>query len=121
MLIVLLAALAGPTLVAAEEPVPSRQLTGIFPPDPPDAWRIVTQVGGTSDCIGDLVSPMCAVDTLFACLERHDDSLCAIAEDKPIETFYPLRKKPAGSSRILEIPGHPGPAILLSELSAEIV
>ena len=61
------------------QPVPSRLLTGVFQPDPEGVWRTITQTDSTSDCIGDPVTPMCAVDTGLACLQWQQLDLCKIA------------------------------------------
>ena len=63
-----------------KEPVPSRQLTGVFQPDPEGVWRTIS----TSDCIGDPVTAMCAVDTHLACFQRRRLDLCEIA----VKDFY---------------------------------
>lgn len=80
MLIVVLAAIFLSALSVQAggkpEPVPSRQLTGIFDPDPKDVWRTITQTKATSDCIGSPVTPLCAADTFLACILRHQIDLC---------------------------------------------
>ncbi len=72
-----------PSLKAAEvaptEPVDSRLLTGVFPPDPEGVWRRIGQTDSTSQCIGDPVTPLCAIETLDACLARFVGELCQIA------------------------------------------
>ena len=81
---IIAALLFAPVPVLADgppKPVPSRQLTGVFEPDPEGVWRIITQDDktGTSDCIGEPVSPVCAIDTIRACGVRHKHELCLIA------------------------------------------
>ena len=66
------------------EPVPSRQLTGVFAPDPEGVWRTITQTESTSDCIGEPVTPMCAVDTRWACYQWNRQDLCEIS----VKDFY---------------------------------
>ena len=62
------------------EPAPSRQLTGVFQPDPEGVWRTITPTDSTSDCIGDPVTAMCAVDTRLACYHWKKVELCHAAE-----------------------------------------
>ena len=81
---IIAALLFAPVPVLADgppKPVPSRQLTGVFEPDPEGVWRIITQDDktGTSDCIGEPVSPVCAIDTVRACYERKQYELCLMA------------------------------------------
>ena len=66
------------------QPVPSRQLTGVFAPDPEGVWRTITPTDSTSDCIGDPVTPMCAIDTRWACFQWNRQDLCEIA----VKDFY---------------------------------
>ena len=51
------------------------------PIDLPGVWHEVTQDDSTSDskCIGKPVTPLCAVETIFACFLRGQDELCRIA------------------------------------------
>jgi len=55
----------------------SRDLQGLFRPDPPDRWRraAVDRRNSTSDCIGDPVTPACAIDTLKAAFVGNDIEL----------------------------------------------
>ncbi len=71
--------------MAGEQPVPSRQWTPAHGPDPEGVWRTVTQddATSTSDCIGDLVTPLCAVDTVMACYARNEGKLCQLAWSYP--------------------------------------
>ena len=62
------------------KPVPSRQLTGVFAPDPEGVWRTITPTDSTSDCIGDPVTPMCAVESRLACYHWAKVELCHAAE-----------------------------------------
>ncbi|MEO5336789.1 MAG: hypothetical protein H7841_07845 [Magnetospirillum sp. WYHS-4] len=58
-----------------------------------DAWaggkdegeiRSITATTATSDCIGDPRTPVCAVETLLACLARSSPDLCTmVGEDVP--------------------------------------
>jgi hypothetical protein len=61
------------------ELVDSRLLTGVFAPDPEGTWRRIDETDSTSTCIGDPVTPLCAIETLHACLTRANDDLCQIA------------------------------------------
>ena len=51
------------------------------PIDPPNHWHVLTQDDASSDskCIGNPVTPLCAVETIHACFTRRDDGLCQIA------------------------------------------
>jgi len=60
-------------------------------PDAAGHWRKLTRTGGSSDCIGDPRSPICAVETFIACNARHDAKLCRIASGPK------RRPPPAGS------------------------
>ena len=59
---------------SAEEDVPLPALT------PAGEYRIMTQddATSTSQCIGDPVTPLCAVETVMACFERANDELCRV-------------------------------------------
>ena len=59
--------------------VDSRRQTGVFAPDPEWAWRTMTQTDGTSGCIGEPVTPLCAIETSIACILRENPELCRIA------------------------------------------
>lgn len=77
------------TAMAGEQPVPSRLWTPAHGPDPEGVWRTVTQKDATtsSDCIGDLVTPLCTVDTEVACFVRVRGKLCSLAtifDDPPM-------------------------------------
>ena len=65
-----------------QEPVDSRLLTGVFPPDPEGVWRRIGQTDSTSTCIGDPVTPLCAIETLHACIARRKSELCRAAKGK---------------------------------------
>jgi hypothetical protein len=54
---------------------------GDFTPDPADTWRVITQddATSTSRCIGQVDTPVCAVETLIACHMRGTPELCRIA------------------------------------------
>jgi len=55
----------------------SRDLQGLFRPDPPDRWRraAVDRRNTTSDCVGDPVTPACAIDTMMAAFVAYDIDL----------------------------------------------
>ena len=74
---------------AGEQPVPSRQWTPAHGPDPEGVWRTVTQddATSTSDCIGDLVTPLCAVDTVMACFARFQGKLCQLVWSYPASDY----------------------------------
>lgn len=62
-------------------------------PDAAGHWRKLTRTAGTSDCIGDPRSPICAVETFIACSARNEPRLCRIASG-------PKRRPPPGGSFI---------------------
>ena len=61
------------------EPRNSRLITGVFTPDPEGIWRTITATDSTSNCIGDPVTPLCAIETHLACHQHHRLDLCRIA------------------------------------------
>jgi hypothetical protein len=48
--------------------------------DPPGKWRIMAHHddASTSKCIGKPITPLCAVETVIACLARGENELCRI-------------------------------------------
>ena len=68
----LLLAVALPALAAEDVPLP--------PITPVDGYFVMTQDDATtsSNCIGDPVTPLCAVETVMACEIRGNDDLCRI-------------------------------------------
>ncbi len=79
---------------AGAEPVDSRQLSGAFTPDPEGVWRMITPSDSTSECIGDPVAPLCAVEFHLACYRRREPDLCRVAygpewEEEIIFSTYP--------------------------------
>lgn len=46
----------------------------------PTAVRTITGAGATSTCIGDISTPVCALETLLGCFARGDRRLCELAE-----------------------------------------
>ncbi|WP_148207514.1 hypothetical protein [Paramagnetospirillum magneticum] len=72
VLVVSAPALAGEDVAAQDLP----------PADPPGTWWRITQDADSTDskCIGQLTSPLCAVESWLACYTRSDKSLCALAE-----------------------------------------
>lgn len=46
----------------------------------PTGVRTITATAATSACIGDISTPICALETLFACLARRDPTLCRATE-----------------------------------------
>ncbi len=56
--------------------------------DPPGQGRVMTHDDSTttSKCVGNPITPLCAVETIIACFERKDGELCRIGmnvEGKP--------------------------------------
>ena len=51
-----------------------------FKPDPPDKWHVVSWDPAitTSRCIGNPVTPRCALETFFACSVRLELALCRL-------------------------------------------
>ena len=47
-----------------------------FADEYPSEIRVITPATATSDCIGDLKTPVCAVETFMACTSRREMSLC---------------------------------------------
>jgi hypothetical protein len=47
--------------------------------DPAGSWRVMRRDDATSDCIGDPVTPICAVETQIACFDRAVVELCLLA------------------------------------------
>jgi hypothetical protein len=88
----LLMLLALPGLAVAQASDPS-----LPPPDPPGVWRKLTldDATTTSRCIGNPVTPLCAVDTYWACFFRAQPELCDMVEagarpptlDKPVPDY----------------------------------
>ncbi len=64
------------------KPVDSRLLTGVFAPDPEGVWRKTDQIHSTSQCIGDPITPLCAIETWDTCFVRKNIELCRIAMEK---------------------------------------
>ncbi|MBF0167290.1 MAG: hypothetical protein HQL45_06625 [Alphaproteobacteria bacterium] len=69
----------------------------------PKEVRVITPTTATSKCIGDPKTPICAVETFLACIERRDLQLCNIVgvndihlPDQPGSVRYRILK-----SRIL--------------------
>lgn len=52
------------------------------PVDPPGVWHVITQDDYTTEskCVGNPVTPLCAVETIIACYVRNDHRLCRIGE-----------------------------------------
>lgn len=64
-------------------------------PDPPGLFHVVTREDATSEsrCIGEGISPRCALDTWFACHVRNDPRLCERVMD------FPYPEKSVGGPR----------------------
>lgn len=69
--------LAGTGFAAAQPADPD-----LPPPDPPGVWRKITHDDSTSDskCIGNPVTPLCALETYFACFLRSRNDFCDMVE-----------------------------------------
>ena len=74
MVVMLSGALAGDHAARAAD------ASDLPPVDPPGRWHVLTQDDATSDskCIGNPVTPLCAVETVLACFTRRDDRLCQV-------------------------------------------
>lgn len=59
--------------------------------DPVGHWRKLTRSAGTSDYIGDPLTPICAVETFIACYARDEPKLCRVASG-------PKRRPPPSGS-----------------------
>lgn len=79
--------LALPMAAWAEDETPPVELPAI---DGPDQWRLLTHddATSTSKCIGDPITPLCAVETVLACFLRSQAELCRIGSGDP---NYPPR------------------------------
>ena len=77
MLRLILTLLFAGTGVALAQPDPD-----LPQPDPPGAWRKITHDCATTDskCIGNPVTPLCAIETYFACFLRREPDYCDIVE-----------------------------------------
>jgi len=67
--------LAAPSFAQASDPI-------LPPPDPPGMWRKLTldDATTTSTCIGNPVTPLCAVETYWACFLRREPELCDMVQ-----------------------------------------
>ena len=86
--------LAGTGFAAAQPADPD-----LPPPDPPGVWRKITHDDSTSDstCIGNPVTPLCALETYFACFQRSRNDFCDLVEAGV--RFDAKRKLPATNYR----------------------
>jgi len=46
----------------------------------PTGVRTITATTATSTCIGEISTPVCALETRFACIARNDERLCSLAQ-----------------------------------------
>lgn len=71
----LLMLIASPALAQADDPM-------LPQPDPPGVWRKLTldDATTTSKCIGNPVTPVCAVETYWACFLRRQPELCDMVQ-----------------------------------------
>ena len=87
-------------LSAAAVPVQAQNSLAEAPP--PAEIRWIKQDKATSDCIGDVADPLCAVETLIACWVRVQPDLCSRVHDetpdptptpdlKPFEAEYKVK------------------------------
>jgi len=63
-------------------------------PDPPGRWRMIGYSAATSPCIGQLTTPVCAVETLMACETQSNGELCRKARITGFPHFYYKAKDP---------------------------
>lgn len=74
--------IAAPSIAQASDPI-------LPPPDPPGLWRKLThdEATTTSTCIGNPVTPLCAVETYWACFLHRRPELCDMvaAGVRPLE------------------------------------
>jgi hypothetical protein len=84
LIVALLLAAALPARAEKDVPLPSLTPNG--------KHLFLTRESGTtsSKCIGNPVTPMCAVETLMACFVRGDDSLCQTAMGVPADKVPPM-------------------------------
>ncbi|MBI4968517.1 MAG: hypothetical protein HZC25_10410 [Rhodospirillales bacterium] len=71
---------------AAEKKAPAAQ----GPKIDPKAVRVMSLTASTSDCIGDPKTPLCAVETVMACMLRRDMNLCRRAGVDEVALAPPL-------------------------------
>jgi hypothetical protein len=73
--LLMLIAAPGLALAQAGDPI-------LPPPDPPGVWRKLTRedASTSSTCIGNPVTPLCAVETYWACFIRRQPELCDMVE-----------------------------------------
>ncbi|MBP2295236.1 hypothetical protein [Azospirillum rugosum] len=59
------------------------------PLDPPNRWHRMgpTDAESSSRCIGQLVSPICTLETLLACFEHSINALCTLATGRQIRAI----------------------------------
>src|SRR5919204_386353 len=77
---------------AARAAVEEREALGRA--DPKGSWRELTAERGTSACVGDPKTPICAVETVLACLQRGDWKLCESALPPGTEPFRSIGFSP---------------------------
>ncbi|MGQ0664601.1 MAG: hypothetical protein ACT4P2_13695, partial [Pseudomonadota bacterium] len=68
--------------IAVADPARAQPSDSDLPPaDLPHYWRAMdqTDVASTSKCLGNPITPLCAVEHIIACEVRRDDELCMIA------------------------------------------
>lgn len=84
--ILLLPAPAGAQPAAADPDLPA--------PDPPGVWRRLTHddATSTSRCIGNPVTPLCAVETYLACFFRSRNDYCFLVE-AGVQTIEMAKKR----------------------------
>lgn len=84
--------LLGHSTFAAERQATSLELRTTI--DPPGTWRVMGSDRATSDCIGDPVTPTCAVETQFACFVRRVVQLCFLSDQTSDARVYNFPKSP---------------------------
>ncbi|MGY0743739.1 hypothetical protein ACW7AA_01685 [Azospirillum argentinense] len=60
------------------------------PVDPPSRWHRMgpTDAESSSRCIGQLISPICTLETLLACFDHGINALCTLATGRKIRAEY---------------------------------
>lgn len=85
-----LAMMAVPAFVTGGGQGVAAEPSDLPPVDPPGVWRALTQDDSTTDskCLGNPVTPLCAVETVMACRYRGIDELCRIGMGLSRPTGY---------------------------------
>ncbi|MEO5337646.1 MAG: hypothetical protein H7841_12235, partial [Magnetospirillum sp. WYHS-4] len=96
-----------------------------FKPDPPDKWHVVSWDPAitTSRCIGNPVTPRCALETFFACSVRLELALCRLVlpENEDFQLAGRARLKNVSSSSSSPKPKPPFPLLSTSSLQKRLM